>query len=163
MALDLVDVLKMSDGHAGSQLPTFLKRIEAWQRFMQRDRDSLLSLEAQVGLFGELLVLREICSNTGSPVEAINCWQGPAGGIQDFHLADGAIEVKNTISATSFPAKIHGVAQLDDAVRQPHYLAGDHMGIVITKFETLTPKSRMGNRNGKTEWTSCLLMRCSSP
>lgn len=55
---------------------------------------------------------------------AIESWVGPLNGIQDFELGTGALEVKATLSAVSFPAKIGSLEQLDNSTRQPLFLAG---------------------------------------
>ncbi|MCF8173376.1 MAG: PD-(D/E)XK motif protein, partial [Candidatus Methylopumilus sp.] len=55
---------------------------------------------------------------------ALEAWVGPLDGIQDFEIGTGAIEVKATLSAVGFPARIGSLEQLDDSVRQPLFLAG---------------------------------------
>src|SRR5690606_35214378 len=48
---------------------------------------------------------------------------GPLDGIQDFSFGTGAIEVKSTVAAGSFPAKIGSLLQLDDTLTRPLFLA----------------------------------------
>lgn len=98
-------------------------RISAWQDFMERHRDGVLSLEAEIGLFGELTVLERSLDLGAEPRVMIDAWQGPLGGVQDFIPGTGAIEVKATLAARGFPASIPSLEQLDDSIRQPLYLA----------------------------------------
>ena len=42
----------------------------------------------------------------------------------DFEIGTGSLEVKTTLSAAGFPAKIGSLEQLDDSVLQPLFLAG---------------------------------------
>lgn len=113
--------LRNADARAGLQ--AFLSRIRAWQDFMRKGADSLLSPEAEVGLFGELQLLDALVS-AGLPAwQAIDCWQGPLDGLHDFPLGTGAIEVKSTASPAGFMAKIGSLEQLDDSLIRPLYLA----------------------------------------
>lgn len=104
-------------------LRTFLGRIRAWQEFMRKGAQSL-SAESEIGLVGELMLLRTIIDAGVQPSAAIESWVGPLDGVRDFELGTGSIEVKATLSASGFPAKIGSLEQLDDSVRQPLFLAG---------------------------------------
>jgi hypothetical protein len=83
-----------------------------------------LSPESEIGLVGELTLLRVIIDAGVPPVTAIESWVGPFDGVQDFNLGTGSLEVKATLSMTGFPAKIGSLEQLDDFVRQPLFLPG---------------------------------------
>jgi Putative PD-(D/E)XK family member, (DUF4420) len=61
---------------------------------------------------------------------AVEAWQGPLDSPQDFLFNSGAIEVKTTLSSKSFPAIISSLEQLDDALRQPLFLAGVRIALV---------------------------------
>jgi hypothetical protein len=54
-----------------------------------------MSEEEEIGLFGELLVLRHLLK-TVPPSDAIAYWRGPDGEEHDFVLPDGDVEVKST-------------------------------------------------------------------
>lgn len=100
-----------------------IRRVGAWQEFMRKGAQ-VLSPEAEIGLIGELTLLRAII-DAGVPAPlAIESWVGPLDGIQDFELGIGALEVKATLSAAGFPAKIGSLEQLDDSTRQPLFVAG---------------------------------------
>lgn len=103
-------------------MAVFLGRIRAWQEFMRKGSQGL-GQEAEVGLVGELVVLCEILS-AGVPAEvALAGWIGPLDGPQDFHLGAGALEVKATVSASSFLARFGSLQQLDDSHRSPIHVA----------------------------------------
>lgn len=98
-------------------------RVGAWQEFMRKGTLAL-SPEAEIGLIGEIMLLRAIIDAGVPSVLAIESWVGPLDGIQDFELGTGALEVKATLSAAGFPANIGSLEQLDDATRQPLFVAG---------------------------------------
>lgn len=107
----------------------FLARIRAWQDFMCRGGDGVLSPEAEVGLFGELEFLRDLISAGLSTTVAVEAWKGPLNGIQDFALGTGAIEVKSTVSPSTFPVTVGSLDQLDDSLTQPLFLAGIRLSL----------------------------------
>jgi hypothetical protein len=104
-------------------LGALLSRVRSWQEFMRKGAQAL-SPEAELGLVGELLFLGAVL-DAGVPVQiSLDSWIGPLGGVQDFELGTGAVEVKATLSAQGFPAKIGSLEQLDDSVRKPLFVAG---------------------------------------
>lgn len=98
-------------------------RVGAWQEFMRRGTQTL-SPEAELGLVGELVLLRRIISAGVAAARAIQSWVGPLNGVQDFEIGTGALETKATLSAKGFPAKIGSLEQLDNSVRQPLFVTG---------------------------------------
>lgn len=109
----------------------FLDRIRAWQNFMRRGQDGLLSPEAEIGLHGELLMLGMLLDIGMTPSQVLEAWCGPLNELHDFNLensgATGAIEVKTTASEQGFPIKILSLEQLDPTFVHPLYLAGLHL------------------------------------
>lgn len=92
----------------------FLSRIRSWQQFMERPRDRRLSDEEELGLVGELTVVRRLLY-TGMPAASVmEYWKGPANGLRDFMTETVDLEVKSTVSANGFPARISSLEQLDD-------------------------------------------------
>jgi hypothetical protein len=79
-----------------------------------------LSADAQIGLLGELWMLR-LLTDTSLGAGALDCWQGPLRAAQDFHVRGGAIEVKSTVRTGSFLARINSIEQLDGD-RAPNFL-----------------------------------------
>lgn len=111
----VVDVLRTLEGAAanksGNVMDAFLERVREWQAFMARTHRPL-SLEAQIGLFGELWMLK-LLVGTSLGTGALDCWRGPLRAAQDFHVRAGAIEVKSTVRSGSFLARINSIEQLD--------------------------------------------------
>jgi hypothetical protein len=82
-----------------------------WQAFMARTHRPLSS-DAQIGLLGELWLLR-LLTDTSLGAGALDCWQGPLRAAQDFHVRGSAIEVKSTVRTGSFLVRINSIEQLD--------------------------------------------------
>lgn len=126
MACDVVGALDDAASAGAAEpklLQVFLGRVGAWQEFMRKGSQSL-DPAAEIGLVGELALLRAII-DAGVPLaSAIESWVGPLDGVRDFEIGTGALEVKATLSAAGFPAKIGSLDQLDDSARQPLFLAG---------------------------------------
>ena len=125
MAEDIIATIERSGTSSEERLfSLFLSRIRAWQEFMRMGTSSILSAEAEIGLFGELEILSSLIDTGLSSVNAVEAWQGPLDGVQDFMLGMGAIEVKSTVSPSGFPASISSLEQLDDSLTRPLFLAG---------------------------------------
>lgn len=122
-AIMVVDVLRTLETAATSAnrdvVETFLERVREWQAFMARTHRPLSS-DAQIGLLGELWMLR-LLTDTALGAGALDCWQGPLRVAQDFHVRGGAIEVKSTIRTGNFLARINSIEQLDGD-RAPNFL-----------------------------------------
>jgi len=109
--------------HEKRMLRIFLGRIRAWQEFMRRGGRAL-SAESEIGLVGELMILRAVIDEGLPLASAIESWVGPLDGVRDFEIGTGALEVKTTTSFRGFPAKVGSLEQLDDSARQPLFVAG---------------------------------------
>jgi hypothetical protein len=70
---------------------------------------SLLSVERQIGLLGELIVLERLIAKTG--VGALDAWIGPTGEPHDFRIQKNEFEVKTTLKPHRIHT-IHGAEQL---------------------------------------------------
>lgn len=126
MACDVVGALDDAVAAGADEaklVRVFIGRVGAWQEFMRKGTQAL-SPEAEIGLIGELTLLRAIIDAGLPSTLAIESWVGPLDGIQDFKLGTGALEVKATLAAAGFPAKIGSLEQLDDSTRQPLFVAG---------------------------------------
>lgn len=123
----VADVAGALDAETGADetrlLRIFIGRVRAWQEFMRKGAPTI-SAEEEVGLIGELIALASLI-DAGLPA-AIACaaWLGPVDGLRDFEIGTGGIEVKCTLSAVGFPARIGSLDQLDDSARQPLFVAG---------------------------------------
>jgi hypothetical protein len=114
MAEDAIESL--STPRTGSEAYLFavlIARIRAWQDFMERPRSGSLSLEEELGLFGEVAFLQMLLDDRVHPDSALSSWVGPRGGLQDFITATAGIEIKTNLRATGFPATISSLEQLD--------------------------------------------------
>lgn len=126
MACDVAGALDAAVSEGADQpklLRVFLGRVKAWQEFMRKGAQAL-GPEAEIGLFGELVVLAAAIDAGVAPGSAVEAWMGPLDGVQDFEVGTGAVEVKTTIAAVGFIAQIGSLEQLDDSVRQPLFVAG---------------------------------------
>lgn len=127
MARDIVDLLATCPAADEARgLAMLLGRARAWQEFMRKGA-APLDAEAEIGLFGELAVLRAIMEAGVAPAAACEAWRGPMGGLRDFEIGTGGLEVKSTLASAGFPARIGSLDQLDDTVRQPLFVAGIRM------------------------------------
>jgi hypothetical protein len=113
----------ISESGEEAVMRAMLSRVWAWQEFMRKTPRGL-SPEAEIGLAGELTLLSMLLDAGMPSGSVVASWLGPAGGIQDFEVGTGAIEVKATLSTNGFPAKIGCLEQLDDSFRSPLFLAG---------------------------------------
>lgn len=128
MATDIVSTLDAASGFDQRAIfRLFLDRILAWQDFMRREHEGLLSMEAEIGLHGELILLAMLLDAGLEAPYAVKSWRGPLHGLHDFEIATGAIEVKTTASEQGFPVKILSLEQLDPSLAEPLYLAGIHL------------------------------------
>jgi hypothetical protein len=87
LANDVIGVV--SDANLGGEqnaFRVFLQRINAWQSFMQRQAQYILSEEAETGLAGELLMVRLLVDAGVDAAAVVDAWQGPLDGLQDSFL-----------------------------------------------------------------------------
>jgi hypothetical protein len=108
---DLVDGISSCSAVQGA-IVLLLNRLERWQRFLGRASEGL-SQQAQIGLFGELWVLREILVPVCG-IGMVETWCGAQRDPQDF-VVPGicAVEVKTTTAKSLSHVRIHGERQLD--------------------------------------------------
>ncbi|MFM2043988.1 MAG: hypothetical protein RLY86_2564 [Pseudomonadota bacterium] len=123
MTTDVLDVVQAQGGAApAAVLRQAIARIAAWQRFMERG-SGLLTLEEELGLHGELVVLGGLLEGEADKAAIVEAWLGPLGGLHDFRFGPGALEVKSTLSGPGFPASISNLEQLDTSVVSPLFIA----------------------------------------
>lgn len=140
MAADLLDVLERLDGASEPLLvKTLMQRVRAWQDFMSRSSMEGLSNEEEIGLVGELQLLRELLQSGMSPAVAVNAWQGPLDGVHDFLSSTLAIEVKATLASGGFRVRISSLEQLDCLVFENVHLFAvrlvlDEKGMTLPQY-----------------------------
>ena len=110
---DIVSHL-LTECSSEAALRAFLARVSLWQRFFVQGRNAYLTEEAQLGLFGELLVLRDLIIPAVGPSTAVDAWNGPEGKPQDFTIGSVALEVKCTRANAGGRIPIANELQLDE-------------------------------------------------
>ncbi len=96
-------------------------RLKRWQQLLKQDRNQDMSLERQMGLFSELLCLRDIVLPKTGVEQAITSWVGADFDKQDFLLDDAIIEVKSYRTTKSPIIHISSLQQLHSD-KEPIYL-----------------------------------------
>lgn len=111
-------VMEHSPGRAG--FAAFLRRLHAWQRFMQLHWDRGLSDEGISGLFGEITVLEQILYPMLGEPQAVSTWQGP-NALHDFDRLGHALEVKSGSAGRDPVMRVSRLEQFDETtVRSLH-------------------------------------------
>lgn len=135
VATDVIDLIRSHKGaNDGRLFQVFIRRLRAWQAFMERSSESVLSAESELGLLGELVFLESLLQKGMAADTVIDAWLGPLDGLQDFQFRSGAIEVKATVTAGSFRATIGSLDQLEDSPLGPLFLAGVRMALAESGF-----------------------------
>jgi hypothetical protein len=70
-------------------------RLKRWQQLLKIEHNSVFTIEKQMGLFSELLCLRDVVSEKLGFKQGIISWVGPEFDKQDFLMDEVAIEVKS--------------------------------------------------------------------
>jgi hypothetical protein len=109
LATDVVEVAARSSTPGGA-IAGALHRLETWRACLKARRLGL-SMESQVGLAGELIVLRFLAEELGYSA-AVDAWQGPMNGLHDFSRRGIAIEVKTVLGPGNW-LQISRLSQLD--------------------------------------------------
>jgi hypothetical protein len=113
----LCDDVARSAGTAirpSSAFRNWVNRLHIWQEFMARHGIQGLSEAAATGLYGELLILRDLVIPSAGGAAAVQAWSGPLGEPNDFAFARGFLEVKTTIRQVPELIEISDVDQLDE-------------------------------------------------
>jgi len=104
-------------------LSAFVVCLQRWKRFFDSTGTDGLGDEALLGLFAELLFLKDfVFAHFSNTLGAVSAWVGPDPLSKDFQLSACAVEVK--CSATREHTKVHisGERQLDARGLPPLYL-----------------------------------------
>ena len=130
MADDVLVMLRAHEASGAALFRLFTGRIRAWQAFMERGSDDVLTAAAEVGLVGELSFLQQLLDAGVAESVALDGWRGPLDGLHDFALGTGAMEVKASVVASGeFPAAVGSLEQLDDSLIQPLFLVGVRLAL----------------------------------
>lgn len=112
-------------------LNIILVRLRRWQELLQSSKGDTLSAEEQLGLFGELVVLRDFYVTNLPATDAIACWTGPLGDEQDFGYSGCLLEVKTARVTRDRAFAVSSAAQLDTS-----------SGTIIVAFQTVSVSDR---------------------
>lgn len=132
MLMSIADRIQLA---AADPLDAFTHTLEVWRSILtERSR---LSATAEIGLFGELLVLQALVS-TGAA--APTAWRGGLGEEHDFGLPDADAEIKTTTGERR-QHWIHGLTQLVNTGATPLWVvsiqitrAGDGSGHTLPEL-----------------------------
>lgn len=99
----------------------FCTKVNSWKNIFSRGINEALSPEEQVGLYGELELLKSLI-NEGIPTnEVVDAWKGADAEDKDFQFHNIGIEVKSSIKQDKM-VKISNIRQLDTAGYDELYL-----------------------------------------
>jgi hypothetical protein len=110
-------VLQITSENNISPMFSVIKRIKSWMNFFKKRNIGALGENEQLGLFAELLVLRQILTETTyERINVIQAWEGPYNENHDFVFSNSiGVEVKSTTSNNPFNVKISNQYQLDNS------------------------------------------------
>ncbi len=129
-------VLQTNSADAGALALSM--RLRRWKKFLQAAGESGLTQEQQVGLFGELVLLRLFIGwNEMAPGYLLDAWRGPLGESKDFLFGPAAIEVKTTVAADTSNIRISSEHQLDGQGLDLLFLAQVALNIIAEGGESL--------------------------
>jgi len=132
----LAHALNTADQEAGAG--AFIARVARWKRFLEAAGESGLSFEAQLGLAGELFLLKLFVANYGIPAAtALTAWIGPDRRSKDFVFANVAVEVKTTAALLPERIRITNEYQLDPENLDALFLAHIAFNATANFGETL--------------------------
>jgi len=109
--LDSTEKIPVGEDTAAARV--VLTHLGRWQKLLKNRGSKLLNLSKQMGLFGELMILRDIFLENIPAREAISCWSGPMGDEQDFGYGNSLVEVKTMRSTKDKEISISSFSQLD--------------------------------------------------
>ena len=92
---DLVEAAEQPEDEAVG-VARLVARLSDWQQLLRRLTPRGLSAEAQLGLWGELWVMRDVLAPVIGIGNAISAWRGPMGADQDFQMGAVCMEVKTS-------------------------------------------------------------------
>ena len=103
----------LNSNQDGEGISIVLARLVRWRELLKGRRHRRLSETEVIGLFGELLFLRDLALRELPPMRAVAAWRGPLSEEQDFQLGDWLIEVKTQLSSADSKLAVSSENQLD--------------------------------------------------
>jgi hypothetical protein len=104
---------RVSVANAEQAVTLILTRLRRWQDLLKISGQRGLSKQAQLGLFGELVFLRDLFMKNLPVHEAVAAWRGPMGAEQDFGYTDWLFEIKSQLTTSDQALIISSLSQLD--------------------------------------------------
>ena len=98
---------------SGTALAVTLTHIKRWKMFMSGRNRRILSPEEIRGLFSELQFLRFLYQGRLNQKSAVESWEGPEGGHQDFIFGNTAVEIKSVSGKERSTVRISSEDQLE--------------------------------------------------
>lgn len=92
---DLVEAAEQPEDEAVG-VAHLLARLSDWQQLLRRLSPWGMSAKAQLGLWGELWVMRDVLAPAMGIADALDAWRGPLGADQDFQMGMVCMEVKTS-------------------------------------------------------------------
>jgi hypothetical protein len=117
----LFDLFTQLRVRAGSPSGILVDRINAWRRMLGRGMWTRLTPEERMGLYGELLVLRDLLLPVLGKL-AVRAWNGPSGSPRDFQWDGVGTEVKTVSVNAVRKCRINNEHQLDGTGLREVYL-----------------------------------------
>jgi len=111
LCMDLVSVAERHED-CDKMIFTVENRLLRWKQLLKSQKLPKMTLERQMGLFTELLCLRDIMTPKCGLRSAVHAWGGPEFDKQDFSTDDTAIEVKSYRSSKGKTVSISSAGQL---------------------------------------------------
>jgi hypothetical protein len=123
----LVEYVLFELGKKSNATPADIKRfIDDWLKF-SRGKAPEISIEKQIGIIGELLILKELILRFPA-ANQLNNWHGPEGAKIDFIFSDRfGLEVKSRIQPFKDWVSISSVEQLDNDLEYQHIAICDFL------------------------------------
>lgn len=117
------DLLTTSDSSTNERelFLVLMSRLKRWQIFLSQNSTRELSERKQMGLFAELLILRDYVIPKFGTSNSITSWTGPQFDKQDFSFDGFFIEVKSFVSSKSAIVQISSLHQLLNTIK-PLYM-----------------------------------------
>ncbi len=117
------DVAGIVAGEQGERqgVKAFVRRLHAWQKFMQLHSPTGLSLEQVRGLYAELCVLEHLLIQNAGSASAVEMWRGRQG-LHDFANGGRSLEVKSSTVRSDPLVSISRLDQLDETQVEVLYL-----------------------------------------
>lgn len=117
---DLVAVAHRYDSE-DQMLSAVEVRLKRWQQLLKQDRSQEMTLEKQMGLFTELLCLKDIIAPKVGFRQAVFSWVGPEFDKQDFLIDNAIIEVKSYRTSKGAVVHVSSLYQLHSE-KEPLFL-----------------------------------------